>query len=133
MYFFYQILALHSWIFYPTKFKLVWIHRYKLQLPCSNTSDQVWIKEEMFKETTRTTILLSDSYHQIIRSWQFLFKYLCILHLTFTSCVQQRSLRVIVFPKCLTEIKLYPVYSILLFYHSLTISKMEMSLVWHNS
>lgn len=70
---------------------------------------------------------------QLMKSWQFLFKYFCITLLTFTCHVQKTSLRVIVCPKCLTEIKLYSVNGILLIYHSLTISKMEMSLVWHNS
>lgn len=55
------------------------------------------------------------------------------MQLTFISHVQKESRRVIVFPKCLTEIKLYSVNGIPLIYHSLTISKMEMSLVWHNS
>lgn len=71
--------------------------------------------------------------NQLIKSWWCLFKYPCITQLAFICHVQEKSLRVIVFPKCLTEIKLDSVNGVPLIYHSLTISKMEMSLVWHNS
>ena len=51
----------------------------------------------------------------------------------FLCCVQEKRLNIIVFPKCPTEIKLASVSGAPLIHHLLTISNMEMSLVWHNS
>lgn len=51
----------------------------------------------------------------------------------YLACPKEKPEESLFFSKSLTEIKLDSVNGVPLIHHSLTISKMEMSLVWHNS